>query len=195
VPVQERAERRVAAVLGHAESLIGEVGYEAATMTEIAERAGTSIGAIYQYFPNKEAIIQALRDRYSQAIEAGWDEIDAEIEHLDGFEIARRLLAFMVSFAVERPAFFALFNPQLQYPNYQTSRVRKLERMASMFRKKNPRLSAEDAQLTSRVTLQTIKGLYLLLGESKPRERGALEVAYRQLLGGYLRGQLDPLTQ
>jgi len=194
VPVQERAERRVAAMLGHAEALIGEVGQEAATMTGIAERSGTSIGAIYQYFPNKEAIIQALRDRYSRAIEAGWDQIDSEIECLDGAEIARRLLAFMLDFATERPAFFVLFNPQVDPSCHQAARERKRERMANMFRKKNPRLTPEEALRVSRVTLQTIKGLYLLLGESKAAERAPLERAYRELLGGFLRRELDPDT-
>jgi AcrR family transcriptional regulator len=61
VPQQDRGERRVAEVLEAAARVIGERGYDAATMTEIAERAGASIGALYQYFPNKEAIARALR--------------------------------------------------------------------------------------------------------------------------------------
>jgi len=64
IPVQDRSERRVADFLEQAAAVIAEVGYEATTMTEIASRAGASIGAVYQYFPNKEAITAALRAQY-----------------------------------------------------------------------------------------------------------------------------------
>ncbi len=46
-------------------------GYEAATTNHIAEAAGVSIGSLYQYFPNKEAIVAALLDRHLQET-MGW---------------------------------------------------------------------------------------------------------------------------
>src|ERR1700728_2782568 len=76
VPVQQRSERRVATFVGHVANLIAEVGYEAATMTEIAKRAGTSIGAVYQYFPNKEAMVLALRERYSMEMDQEWSNME-----------------------------------------------------------------------------------------------------------------------
>jgi len=192
VPVQERSERRVATLLGHAEVLIGEVGYEAATMTEIAERAGTSIGAVYQYFPNKEAIIQALRDSYSVAIEAEWDRVEADIERLDAGELADRILTFMVEFANQRMAFFPLLNAPANDAKYACARERKRERLAGMFLRKNPRLTGEQAARISNITLQTMKGLFHLLGEAKPRERGVIEAEYRQMIVSYLRRHLEP---
>src|ERR1700678_3064483 len=72
IPQQDRGARRVAEVLEAAAQVIGERGYEGATMTEIAERAGASIGALYQYFPNKEAMAQALRQQYGDEMEARW---------------------------------------------------------------------------------------------------------------------------
>lgn len=74
VPQQDRGERRVAEVLEAAAATIAEVGYEAATMTEVAERAGASIGILYQYFhfPNKEATMRALRQQYGDEMEARW---------------------------------------------------------------------------------------------------------------------------
>lgn len=63
-PQQKRSERRVAAILNAASELFAEVGYEAATIILIAQRAGTSVGSIYQFFTSKEAILRALVDRY-----------------------------------------------------------------------------------------------------------------------------------
>ena len=63
-PQQDRSTRRVATFLEAAETLFAELGFEAATMTAIAERAGSSIGALYSYFPDKKSIALALLDTY-----------------------------------------------------------------------------------------------------------------------------------
>lgn len=64
IPRQARGQRRMDAILDAAERVFAEVGYEAATTNAIAARAGTAIGSLYQYFPNKEAILRALADRF-----------------------------------------------------------------------------------------------------------------------------------
>lgn len=47
-----------------ASKVLAEEGYAAANTNRIAERAGTSVGSLYQYFPNKEAIIAAVQRRH-----------------------------------------------------------------------------------------------------------------------------------
>jgi AcrR family transcriptional regulator len=64
-PVQERGRARVEAILDAAESVIAQVGLEAATTNAIAERAGASVGSLYHFFPNKQAIVDALLGRYT----------------------------------------------------------------------------------------------------------------------------------
>lgn len=59
-PIQDRAKVTSDAILEAAEIIIVKEGYEKATTNYIAERAGVSIGSLYQYFPNKDAIISAL---------------------------------------------------------------------------------------------------------------------------------------
>src|SRR3984893_8176245 len=63
IPIQERGEKRVAGLLEAAAAIFAEVGFEAATMRDIAERAGASIGSLYQFFPNKEVVAQAIKTR------------------------------------------------------------------------------------------------------------------------------------
>jgi AcrR family transcriptional regulator len=75
-PQLERGERRVAQVLEMAAVVLAEFGYEAATMTEIANRAGASIGTVYQYFPNKEALVQALRKLYVAEMVRRWERLE-----------------------------------------------------------------------------------------------------------------------
>jgi AcrR family transcriptional regulator len=63
-PQQERGERRVEEILDAAAAVIAEVGMEAATTNAIAQRAGSSMGSLYHFFPNKDAIVRGLAARY-----------------------------------------------------------------------------------------------------------------------------------
>ncbi|WP_344167692.1 TetR/AcrR family transcriptional regulator [Pilimelia columellifera] len=73
--------------------LVDEVGYEALTTTLLAERASVAIGSVYQFFPDKRAIVQALTVRNMEAylerlagrFTAGefpywWDGVDAAVD-------------------------------------------------------------------------------------------------------------------
>ena len=63
-PQQARGQRRVDAILDATEQVLAQSGYEGVTTNAIAARANTSIGSLYQFFPNKDAILQALGIRY-----------------------------------------------------------------------------------------------------------------------------------
>lgn len=63
-PVQRRSEATVDTILEAAAQIFRTYGAKGATTNRIAERAGVSIGSIYQYFPNKEALLVALMERH-----------------------------------------------------------------------------------------------------------------------------------
>jgi AcrR family transcriptional regulator len=63
-PKQKRGQMRVDAILNAASEVFAEQRYENATIAAIASRADTSVGSIYQFFTNKEAILKALVERY-----------------------------------------------------------------------------------------------------------------------------------
>ena len=65
-PKQARSQERVKQILDVAEQLFLEVGYESTTTRAIAARANVSVGSLYQFFPDKEAILKALAIRYMQ---------------------------------------------------------------------------------------------------------------------------------
>jgi len=66
IPQQSRSQQRVDSILDTAAELFTEVGYETATTNAIAERAGISIGTLYRYFSDKDAILRGLATRYHQ---------------------------------------------------------------------------------------------------------------------------------
>ena len=58
----------IAGLIFNSLKVFAERGYAGATTNHIAERAGVSIGSLYQYFPNKEAILVALLERHMSAL-------------------------------------------------------------------------------------------------------------------------------
>jgi AcrR family transcriptional regulator len=69
-PTQERSRARLATIMSSAEALIAAHGSDRMRMADVAESAGISIGSLYQYFPDKSAIIHALALRYNEASRA-----------------------------------------------------------------------------------------------------------------------------
>lgn len=63
-PRQRRAQATVEDVLAAAAQVFEALGYAAGTTNRIAERAGVSIGTLYQHFPSKEALAVALIERH-----------------------------------------------------------------------------------------------------------------------------------
>ena len=76
VPTQQRSRERVERMLAAASELIEKGGSDAMKMSEVAERAGVPIGSLYQFFPDKGALIRTLADRYNQL---GRDCIEKEL--------------------------------------------------------------------------------------------------------------------
>ncbi|SRR5690554_6257923 len=84
---------RVQRMLDACAELVDEVGYEGLTTTLLAERAGVAIGSVYQFFPDKRAVMQALTERSVQvylerltrrcgdpSLTTGWDAVRASID-------------------------------------------------------------------------------------------------------------------
>lgn len=63
-PRQERSSKVVDRILDAALTLTREQGTKTPTTLAIAQRAGLSVGSVYQYFPNKEAILLDLARRW-----------------------------------------------------------------------------------------------------------------------------------
>jgi AcrR family transcriptional regulator len=73
-PRQARAQATIEAILEAAAQLLVDDGVEAASTNRIAERAGVSVGSLYQYFPSKEAVLFALVDRHVASMQKLLDE-------------------------------------------------------------------------------------------------------------------------
>jgi AcrR family transcriptional regulator len=83
MPMQQRSRERVERMLAAASDLIARDGSDAMRMSEVAEKAGVPIGSLYQFFPDKAAIIHTLAERYNAAGRACIEKELAPVRALD----------------------------------------------------------------------------------------------------------------
>ena len=189
VPRQARAERTVAGLLDAAAAVIAEAGYEGATLTAVAARAGASIGSLYQYFPDKPAVARALAERYGAELADRWAPLVAEAASLTVARLVDRLFDVVLGFHADRPAFLTLVTAA-DYRHAAVDRDRMRRHMAALFRAHQPRLTAAESARVAEVTVQLFKGMTHAFDRHGDAERRALGREFKLALLAYLDARL-----
>jgi len=107
-PQRDVGRQRVADLMQAAAAVIQERGYEAATMAEIAARADARIGSLYRFFPSKEAVADALMQRYADILQAEYNAIHARAAVATPEELADALIDLFVKLRPQARAVTAL---------------------------------------------------------------------------------------
>jgi AcrR family transcriptional regulator len=185
-PQQERATRRLATFLDVAAVLFAEIGYEATTMTAIAEHSGSGIGTLYHYFPDKQSVAFALFNRYTQKVEAYWKPLMEQADTLSHTAFAETFLERVIEFLRECPAYLQLHAAPIRFSRDPAARRALRVAIANAFRAKDPSLSSERAVLAANISLQMVKGMTTLYAEAGPKERHLILAEYKKALTLYL---------
>jgi AcrR family transcriptional regulator len=188
---QARGQRRIQLLLDTAEHLFAEVGFEAATTNAIAARAGMSPGSLYQFFPNKDAIAEALASRYLEQLRATQAYSFApEIVYLPLDALIDRVVDPLVALHVAHPGFWTLFSGSDVSPRLAAATQDFLtavyERAEAMFAVRAPHLSPAQRARKARVSVQLIRALLPLVVAADPAEREAMVVELKAAQRGYL---------
>ena len=77
-PVQARSTASVDAILEATVQVLLDLGKERLTTTRVASRAGVSVGTLYQYFPNKSALLQAALKRHLEGVADAVEQVCQE---------------------------------------------------------------------------------------------------------------------
>jgi len=185
-PQQERAALRRAELLDAAERLIAELGYEGVTMTAIAERAGASIGTLYDYFPDKMAIAVALKTQYVAAGDAHWKELLRPAAEMTREQLAALFVEGALGLVKELPAYLELMGAPVTYTRSQSLRRPLRRSVEGALRAMNPKLEEERALICAEVIVQLIKGMLTVYREAAPKERESVAQEYKKLFRLYL---------
>jgi AcrR family transcriptional regulator len=118
-PIQARSRERLRRVLDAADEALAAEGANAFTTTLVAAQAGVPIGSVYRFFPDKEAIVEALAVRYWSDLE----DLVAGVAHADGVtpldDPVAAVLDVLIAGFRARPGFLALW-----YGGLRSERVR-----------------------------------------------------------------------
>lgn len=156
-PSQARGRQRVEKLLAAAEAEIAKRGYAGATMSAIAERAQAAIGSLYQFYPNKEALAEALRTRYAAVLAPAWEALMGDSGRRPVAEIAGGLVRLMQGNRRRCPAFAALVDaPPTSGSPERRSLTRR--RIAAVLRARRPQLPRARALRYAAVVRQLMRG-------------------------------------
>jgi len=179
----------VAALVQAAASEFAMVGYDAATMSAIAKRAGAPIGSLYQFFPNKESLARALRTQYASDYEQAWAPLVIQASELTLKQLVERLVELMVEFVRSHPAFLPLSEapPKTRIP---AARERHRLSIVSLLRSHSPRLSQNKAMTIATVVMQINRGMMALYAQAEAEDRGWIIEEFNAVLNAYLQARL-----
>ncbi|HXD68048.1 MAG TPA: TetR/AcrR family transcriptional regulator [Solirubrobacteraceae bacterium] len=118
-PTQARSRERLRRVLDAADEVLARDGADAFTTTRIARAAGVPVGSVYRYFPDKEAIVEALATRYWSEFAELVASVAAHDEGSPMPDPAGGLLEALAAGFRGRPGFLALW-----YGGLRTERIR-----------------------------------------------------------------------
>jgi AcrR family transcriptional regulator len=107
-PQQSRSRVTVVTILDATIRILEQEGNEAATTTRIAEVAGVSVGTLYQYFSNRDAILAALQDRELERATEFMLRVLSEGKARTPFEIARCVIEGLLELYAACPALHRL---------------------------------------------------------------------------------------
>jgi AcrR family transcriptional regulator len=157
-PQRERGKRRVAALLEAAVTLFAEKGYDAVTMTEVAARAGAPIGSLYQFFPSKETLADAVLDRFGERLDEAFKGIEERITTFTIPELVGVLLGLLDRFHEERAAATTLIESRQETSSRAAELRLSLRRhVARILRARIPELSPKRAESMALVVVQLMK--------------------------------------
>ncbi len=193
---QQRGLARMEALVGAAEQVFAEVGFERATTNQIAARAGVSPGTFYQFFADKGAIAQALAQRYAARFEAvHQDVLAAGIEQLPLREFIDLVVDPFLAFHQQAKAFDALLLGGAM-PGELSERIIELKtsfetRLVKLFLARRPKAKPAEMQTAVAVSLSIFRGMLPLLTQESPTPRRRAEKELKVVLERYLAPLLD----
>jgi AcrR family transcriptional regulator len=165
-PKRQRGKQRVAELLTAAAAVFAEKGYEAATMTEVAARAGAPIGSLYQFFPSKEVLADTLVRNYVALLAADMEALEARARDMDTHDLVEGLFGVLRGHPTERATTLPLAEVRMdERTRRETFRYLLRRHIAAILRARTPTLSADKARDCATVVLQLMKAASALSDE------------------------------
>jgi AcrR family transcriptional regulator len=185
-PVQRRSAATVEAILEAAARILESAGFAGYTTNAIAARAGVSVGSLYQYFPNRDALTAALIERESAPLLA---EVDVAATASNCEAALRGLIGAAVAHQMRRPELARLLDFEERRLPLGERDARVSERIhAALLRAFEladaPRI--DDTQTAAHDVIAVVRGMVDAAGARGESDAQALEARVTRAVFGYL---------
>jgi AcrR family transcriptional regulator len=190
---QARSQATIDAILKATAQLLVQDGFDAASTNRIAERAGVSVGSLYQYFPSKEAIIFALVERHVARMQKQLEDMASQVGDKPLEEAIPAYVGAMLAVHRVEPKLHRVFSEQLPKLAGRETMQRWLEDAESTVRAyleiHRERLRPQDLDMAAFVLVHSVEALTHAVVIFKPRylERASLAHEISELVLRYLK--------
>ncbi len=200
-PQQKRGQQRVEQILDAAAEVFDEVGFEAATTQMISNRAKTAIGSLYQFFPDKKAIFNALELRHIERVYVMWEKLfNPNVIQLpfEAFiKTINREFQELFSHPSSRIVFVQYFTANTMFQNIDDSFTEEaISVMADLLKKRNSEIKDEKSYLLAQICINVINILLVTALRSEYCQRQAIFQEIEVIMMNYLRPHIgDEILQ
>ena len=196
-PSQDRAQVTVTAILEAAAEILVKAGYAKASTNMVAARAGVSIGSLYQYFPNKDALFVALIEDHIRDIHP---KMEALIGILDDHSlplesVMRKSIEGIIAMHTGEPSLHRILMEEVPQPARLLKRQKENElhfaEMVEARLRAHPEVKVRDYRIAAHVIVQTIRALSQWLVHKGPHDfdRSRFIGESVKMVTGYLTGR------
>jgi len=195
-PSQERSRDRVERILDATAALLGDTPVDKITTAAIAEEAGVPIGSVYQYFPNKLAVLAELARRVMEQVDLKTATLIAEdFGVLPWDQAIDRAIDATIQGYAEQPGYLQLLLSIRPTPEFRLITDESNERVAAMLAR-HPALRAvipaDRIELVTRAAIQAANALQdWALSADDPDLTNRIIREMKTLLKGYLAVYMD----
>ncbi|MGL6341365.1 MAG: TetR family transcriptional regulator [Waterburya sp.] len=198
-PQQQRSQERVERILDAAAIVFDEVGFEATTTHAIASRANTAVGSLYQFFPDKLAIFNALELRHVERVYVMWEKLTRpEVIQLPFADFIHTLVTQVEQLFTKptsRIVFSAFFTSPTIFKNIDASFTQEVIQFAAkLFKMRNPGLTEQRSQILAEIAVNASNALILLSLRTNQTHSQEIITEIENLLKAYLKADIGDET-
>lgn len=193
-PRQARSQALVEAILEATARILAERGYAGTNTNLVAERAGVSVGSVYQYFPNKDSLVTALHERHAAQMYTVIDTVLANSQPRTlRAHVEAMVHALLAAHRVE-PELHRVLEKEFPFfdaPKDQSPADNSIQqRVRALLEQHRDEIAPRNRDLATWVVLQTLDSLVHAAVIDAPQQfaTGAVERAIVEVLMGYLAG-------
>ena len=191
-PIQKQSRETVEVILEAATQVFIQMGYSAGTTNRIAERAGLSIGSLYQYFPNKDAILVSLAERHlTESVNEIIRMLDSFLNENAGIDrLIGKMIETMLDIHLKAPKLHRVLFEEAPLPKKLWEKMLSFESdlavIIAEILQKNEHVELKNPTLSARLLVQMFESMthwYVLYGQASFRREDFVDEFNRMIKG------------